>query len=119
MKSADSWVEVSGSIIIARMRGEVTLVEIDSVKQQITQLVADTDIRRVLYDGLEMEPPTVELTLAQQAVAAEFHSQGVRIAILAPNTRIAYLARIAFGAGDHRVFYHDLAAATAWLTSDP
>ena len=37
---------------------------------------------------------------------------------LVSNTRIAYLARIAFGhAGEasYRVFYNDLAAALAWL----
>lgn len=113
-----SWVELKSSMIIARMRGSVTEAEIEAVQQQIVQLLTDTDVRRVLYDGLEMDPPTVELTLAQQGLAAEFHKRGAKIALLVPSARIAYLARIAFGAGEHRVFYDDLAAATAWLISD-
>jgi hypothetical protein len=39
-------------------------------------------------------------------------------AILVPNTRIAYLARIAFGQfgeGAYRVFYNDMAQAILWL----
>ena len=45
-------------------------------------------------------------------------SASLRTAILVPNTRIAYLARIAFGhAGEanYRVFYNDFAAALTWL----
>jgi len=36
-------------------------------------------------------------------------------AIVVPNTRVAYLARIAFGEGDYRVFYNDFLAAIRWL----
>jgi hypothetical protein len=32
-----------------------------------------------------------------------------------PNTRLAYLARLAFGEGDYRVFYSDMTAAILWL----
>jgi CRISPR/Cas system endoribonuclease Cas6 (RAMP superfamily) len=42
----------------------------------------------------------------------------LRTAILVSNTRVAYLARIAFGhAGEanYRVFYNDFAAAFRWL----
>jgi hypothetical protein len=35
-----------------------------------------------------------------------------------PNTGIAYLARLAFGEANHRVFYNDIAAAVAWLSSN-
>jgi hypothetical protein len=33
-----------------------------------------------------------------------------------PDTKLAYLARLAFGDGDYRVFYDDRAAAVRWLT---
>jgi hypothetical protein len=45
----------------------------------------------------------------------------LRTALHVPNTRIAYLARIAFGhAGEsnYRVFYNDFGAALKWL-EDP
>jgi hypothetical protein len=39
----------------------------------------------------------------------------VKIAIVVPNTAIAYLARLAFGEANHRVFYNDMSAAVLWL----
>jgi hypothetical protein len=36
-------------------------------------------------------------------------------AILVPDTKLAYLARLAFGDGDYRVFYDDRTAAVRWL----
>jgi hypothetical protein len=32
-----------------------------------------------------------------------------------PNTRVAFLTRLAFGEGDYRVFYNDISAAIRWL----
>ncbi|MEO5819404.1 MAG: hypothetical protein ABIT71_02790 [Vicinamibacteraceae bacterium] len=37
-------------------------------------------------------------------------------AIVVPDTKLAYLARLAFGWGHYRVFYNDRAAAVRWLT---
>jgi hypothetical protein len=42
----------------------------------------------------------------------------LRRAIVVPNTRVAYLARIAFGEGDHRVVYNDFSAAFAGSKDD-
>jgi hypothetical protein len=36
-----------------------------------------------------------------------------------PTAKLAYLARLAFGEGDYRVFYNDIAAALKWLTAEP
>ncbi len=46
---------------------------------------------------------------------------GIRLkrAIVVPNSRLAYLARLAFGEGDYRVFYNDMTAAVKWLTQEP
>ena len=77
----------------------------------------DTAQWKVLYDALELEPPDVEpAALVQQRLEAELEP-GIRLrrAIVVPNTRIACHARLAFGAGDYRVFYNDLAAAIRWL----
>lgn len=35
-----------------------------------------------------------------------------------PNSRLAYLARLAFGEGDYRVFYNDIVAAAKWLSGE-
>jgi hypothetical protein len=76
----------------------------------------------VLYDALEMEDPGVDLAVMQQKMDSEAWNQfgpiPLRRAILVPNTRIAYLARLAFGQfgeGAYRVFYNDLAQAILWL----
>jgi hypothetical protein len=112
------WVELSGGIVIARFRGEPTEALFRETQDRVLTLLQDTTRRRVLYDALEMEPPTVELTLVQQQLCEEIHKMGVRVALLVPNSRLAYLARLAFGAGDHRVFYNDLGEAIAWLIAD-
>jgi len=64
----------------------------------------------------------MELVLLQQRLdtdrKANLGSTTLRTAILVPNTRIAYLSRIAFGhAGEanYRVFYNDFGAALKWL----
>jgi hypothetical protein len=112
------WVELSGDIIVARLRDRLTEADVADVQAKVLVLLGETDRRRVLYDALEMEPPSIEMTIAQQQMSEQLHSKGVRVAILVPNTRIAYLARIAFGQGDHRVFYNDLAEAVTWLAQD-
>lgn len=87
-----------------------------SAQEQVLLLLSETDRARVLYDALEMAAPPVELVVSQQEKSDQLYQRGVRIAILTPNTRIAYLARLAFGRGEYRVFYNDLSEAVAWLT---
>lgn len=113
-----AWVELNDRVIIARVRGEATEELLAEVQAKVLLLMEDTRVRRILYDTLEMNPPTVELTLVQQQYSERIHALGVRVAILVPTTRIAYLARIAFGQGDHRVFYNDIAGALQWLMED-
>jgi hypothetical protein len=85
-------------------------------QERILTLLKDTGCRKVLYDALELEPPQVEDLLVQQKLSDEVRALGLRVAILVPNTRLAYMSRLAFGQTDHRVFYNDLAAAIRWLT---
>lgn len=66
------------------------------------------------------QPPRIpdRLTAAAELAAPGLGSASLRTAILVSNTRIAYLARIAFGhAGEanYRVFYNDFAPALTWL----
>lgn len=116
METKQLWIEPVNGIILARLRGTLTESIIMECQQRVLALASDTQQNKVLYDGLEIEVPSVDLTIIQQQqVASEPHSLRLRRAIVVPNTRVAYLARLAFGEGDHRVFYSDIEAGFRWL----
>jgi hypothetical protein len=110
------WVEPVGDLIIARVRGEPTAALLRQCHDQVTALAAEARRHRVLYDVLEMEAPPVDVPLEQWKLDKELGDLKLRRAIVVPNTRLAYLARLAFGDGEHRVFYSDMVAAVAWLS---
>lgn len=68
--------------------------------------------------SLEMDPPPVSIPWAQRALDEQLVDIKLRRAIVVPNTKIAFLARLAFGDGDYRVFYEDKAAALQWLSEE-
>jgi hypothetical protein len=116
------WVEPVGSVIVARLRGKPTADLLRDCEARVLELSRDTQHVRVLYDALELEPPEMDLVLLQKQLdsdrKASLGAAVLRTAILVPNTKIAYLSRIAFGhAGEanYRVFYNDLSAALKWL----
>jgi hypothetical protein len=122
MQDPRIWVEPVGAVIVARLRGLPTAELLRECERRVLELARDTQHVRVLYDALELEAPDMELVLLQQRLDTEkkesLGGASLRTAILVPNTRIAYLARIAFGhAGEasYRVFYNDLGAALKWL----
>jgi ribosomal protein L1 len=108
------WVEPVGSIIMARVRGVANEAVLRECQERVLMLVRDTGQNKVLYDALEMDA-TVDQAIIQQKMDAEMGDVKLRRAIVVPNTRIAYLARLAFGEGEHRVFYNDIGAALTWL----
>lgn len=113
------WVEPVGGIIVARVRGEPSLEVLQECQERVLRLVEETGSRRVLYDALELEAPPLGVVWQQRRMDESSMGPAFRRAILVPNTRIAYLSRIAF-AGDEsitQVFYNDLAAAVTWLTA--
>lgn len=118
MDQQQLWVEPNGNIIIARVRGVGSEEVLRECQHRVLMLVRDTGRHNVLYDALELEA-TVDLAVMQQKMNAEVDDLNLRRAILVPNTRIAYLARLAFGDGEHRVFYNDIGAALAWLAEAP
>jgi len=113
------WVELNGDLILARVRGEPTAALLRECQERVVSLMKDGARSRVLYDTLEMEAPPVDVPLAQQELDRSLEGLKLRRAIVVPNTRLAYLARLAFGEGDYRVFYNDLAAAAQWLSDTP
>lgn len=116
--SGQLWVEPVGEIIIARVRGVPTEELLRQCQDQVLQRVRDTRRGRILYDTLEMEPPPVDVPLAQRELDEALGGISLRRAIVVPTSRLAYLARLAFGEGEYRVFYSDIVAALEWLTSD-
>jgi len=115
---ADLWVEPVGNIIIARVRGTATVELIQECQTRVTTLQRDTKFDRILYDALELNRPALEIVLTQQTLSNHLKCAPVKIAIVVPNTGIAYLSRIAFGDVNHRVFYNDITAAVLWLNDE-
>ncbi len=113
------WVEISGDIIIARLRGEPTVELLQECQSQVVQLAREAGRARVLYDVLEMHPPHVDVPWSQRELDEKLGELQLRRAIVVPTAKLAYLARLAFGDGDYRVFYNDITAAVKWLTETP
>ncbi|MES2483597.1 MAG: hypothetical protein V4609_16535 [Pseudomonadota bacterium] len=113
-----AWVELVGDLIIARVRGEPTADLLRETQKEVLFLVSDAGRGRVLYDTLEMDAPPVDVPWAQRELDEELGHVKLRRAIVVPNSRLAYLARLAFGEGDYRVFYNDMVAAIKWLSED-
>lgn len=110
------WVEPVGSVIIARLRGLPTVELLADCQRRVLGLIEDTGKPLVLYDALEMIAPATDVAWSQRALDATLPLRPKR-AIVVPNTKIAFLARLAFADdyGDNRVFYNDMAAAFEWL----
>jgi len=116
MSSQQLWVEPVGSIVVARVRGVPSEEVLCECQRRVLQLVSNMRKGRILYDALEMELPTADPAIVQQKLESELdRSIHLRRAIVVPNTRVAYLSRLAFGEGDYRVFYNDMSAAIQWL----
>jgi hypothetical protein len=110
------WVEWVGELIVARLRGKATAELLAECQERVLALATEAQQWRVLYDVLEMEPPGVELTFTQRKLDDALGQTRLRRAIVVPNSRLAYLARLSFGEGDYRVFYNDMVSAVKWLS---
>lgn len=111
-------VHLANGLITARVRGQPTESVLHDCQTQVIQLVRESGIRNVLYDALEMEPPHFTIPWAQRALDEQLVDVKLRRAVVVPNSKLAFLARLAFGDGDYRVFYEDMSAAVQWLAED-
>src|SRR3569833_397925 len=118
MAVGQGWVELVGELVVARVRGEPTEALLRDAQEKVLFLVRDAGRGKVLYDTLEMDPPPVDVPWAQRALDEQLGTIKLKRAIVVPNSRLAYLARIAFGEGDYRVFYNDMVAAIQRLSED-
>lgn len=108
-------VEFFGSFILARIKGKPTEAVLTYCQQQVLALVEQTGCRKALYETLEMEAPDVEIPWFQRQLDETAGTEALQRAILVPDSKLAYLARIAFGESHYRVFYNDLSSALKWL----
>ncbi len=109
------WIEPVGDIIIARIRGVPTEELLKQCQDRILTLVKDTRKGRILHDCLEMETPDIQVPISQWSLDKDLGDIELRRAVVVPNTKLAYLARLAFGEADCRVFYNEMASAIGWL----
>ena len=112
------WVELVGDLVVARLRGEPTVALLQECQEKVLFLVRDANRGKVLYDTLEMDAPPVDVPWSQRDLDQNLGSIALKRAIVVPNSRLAYLARLAFGEGDYRVFYNDIIAAIQWLSAE-
>ncbi len=117
MAQGQAWVELVGDLVMARVRGEPTGQLLRETQEKVLFLVRDAGRGKVLYDTLEMDPPPVDVPWVQRELDEQLGPIQLKRAIVVPNSRLAYLARLAFGEGDYRVFYNDMVAAIRWLTA--
>ena len=111
-------VNLADRLIVARVRGCPTEAVLQECQSEVLSLVRESGVRNVLYDALDMDPPPVSVPWVQRALDEQLVDIKLRRAIVVPNTKIAFLARLAFGDGDYRVFYEDKAAAVEWLSEE-
>lgn len=104
-------------LVVATFSGQPTEQLLRKCQQQVLALVGGEGTACVLYDARAMVPPPVDLPWLQRDLDESGDGPRLRRAIVVSNTRIGFLARLAFGDGDYRVFYDDLAAATKWLAA--
>ena len=115
MSAGEAWVGLDGGVVVARVRGEPTEDLLRSTHEQVLRLAGGSG-GRVLYDTLGMTAPPVDVPWSQRQLDDQPGAIRLKRAIVVPDTKLAYLARLAFGDGDYRVFYDDRAAAIRWLT---
>jgi hypothetical protein len=113
-----SWVELVGDVIVARLRGNASEELLRKVQDEVLRIAAESGRSRVLLDVLELNPPPIALASFQRKLDEDQRALGLRRAIVVPDSRLAYLARLAFGEGDYRVFYNDMVGAVKWLGKD-
>lgn len=108
-------IEVMDGLIIVRIAGEPTFDFFGDCIARLKQVVKDTGIRKVVYDLRAMDAPYLDVILHGARTAIETRGRPLQRAVVVPNSKLAYMARIIFGEGNCRVFYQDIDAAIEWL----
>lgn len=101
------WVGLVGKIIVVRARGLSSVESVHERHARILQLAEENGVKNVMFDFLEAEAPTFEVRSAQQKLNVELKTLGFRVAVVVPDSRLAYFGRIAFGDDNHRIVYEN------------
>jgi hypothetical protein len=109
-------VELTEDIIVARITGEVTEERLRERHALILARHRESGCSSLLLDDLGFESPSYREIELQRAMNTELNSRGFRIAIVVPDSRTAYFARLQFGDGKYKIFYNGMADAIAWLS---
>jgi hypothetical protein len=109
-------VELVGQIIIARIKGEPTEELLALRHERILQMERDSACRKLLLDDLQMSAPSYTHIQKQRTLNPELNALSFKIAVVVPDSQMAYLARMKFDHENHKVFYNDLAEAITWLS---
>ena len=107
--------EAVGSLVVVKIAQAATERVLEECQLCMLETLQLTGSRAVLYDLRDMPPAPINVLLYQRVLNEHIAHLGIRRAIVVPNTLIAHLARLAFGAGDYRLFYDDLEAAKRFL----
>lgn len=108
-------IEVMDGFILARIVGEPTRDFFADCIARLKQVVKDTGIRKILYDMLATDAPYMDVILHGTRTAIETPGKPLKRAIVVPNSRLAYMARIMFDEKTCRIFHQDMDAAIEWL----
>jgi hypothetical protein len=106
-------IEVADRVAIVRMSGEPSIELIEACQARVLKLAELGTVTAVLYDALAMQAPSIDVPWAQRALDERARPE-LRRAVVVPDAKLAFLARLAFGDND-RVFYNDISAALTWL----
>jgi len=107
--------ETAGSLVVVRLTGPVSERVLEECQLCVLESMQETGSKAVLYDLTAMQPSPISVLLYQRLLNEHVRHLGLRRAIVAPNTQIAHLARLAFGVGDYKLFYDDFDAAKRFL----
>lgn len=108
-------VEVVDGLIVARIVGEPTIAFFDECIYRLQPVLQDTGITKILYDLSAAEAPCIDTILHGTKISIEARATMLRRAIVAPNSKIAYLVRLVFGEENYRIFYENRDDAIQWL----
>jgi hypothetical protein len=101
--------------IVARLHGEPNERVLEECQSCVLELAKLNGCRAVLYDLRDMEAPPLKVLLYQRILNSHLGDFDLRRAVVVPNAHLGYLARLAFGGADYRVFYDDMEAAKKCL----
>lgn len=113
---ASGSVVLEGNVIHATYVGAMTMEIVKDGERQIEAMIARARLPSVLYDTRAMDVPPVALALEMKSFDSRIAKKITRSATVVSHAGTAFCAKIAFVfSREHKVFYHDIESAVAWL----